>query len=130
MPKFQMKNKKVVTRKEILQILDWCKTYFGRSKYFSIRKLKFRIDNKMKYLGQFDISKNIIYINPCRHKNKIELAETVIHEYVHFLQNPKEYNRLLRVDYADYFDHPHERQAETLALKLGRKCLKDLKGKK
>ena len=131
MPKYQMKNKKVVTRNEILQILDWCKEKLGRSKYFSIRKLQFRIDTRMNFLGQFDISKNIIYVNPLRHKNRIELAETVIHEYVHFLQNPKEYNRLLmRSNYDDYYDHPHEYEAESIALKLGKQCLKELKERK
>ena len=129
MSKYQLRNKKIVTRKDILQTLDWCKKNLGKSKYFSIRKLKLRIDNYMPYLGQFDISKNIIYVNPGRHKNRIELAETIIHEYVHFLQNPKLYDRLWRVDFKDYFDHPHEREAEDVALKLGRKCLKDLRGK-
>lgn len=127
MSKHLLKNKKEVTREEILQILNWCKRKLGKSKYFPIRKLKLRIHNGIEYLGQFDISKNIIYINPIRHKNKIELAETVIHEYVHFLQNPKEYNRLLfRNDYKNYYDHPHEREAEKIALKLGKKCLKEL----
>jgi hypothetical protein len=129
MSKYQLRNKKIVTRKDILQTLDWCKKNLGKSKYFSIRKLKLRIDNYMPYLGQFDISKNIIYVNPGRHKNRIELAETIIHEYVHFLQNPKLYDRLWRVDFKDYFDHPHECEAEDVALKLGRKCLKDLRGK-
>lgn len=126
MSKYKLKNKKEITRKEILQILDWCKENLGRSKYFSIRKLKLRIHKDIHYLGQFDISKNIMYINPTRHKNRIELAETVIHEYVHFLQNPKEYDRLYRHDFKDYYDHPHEREAEMIALKLGKKCIKEL----
>lgn len=127
MSKYKLKNKKEVTRKDILHMLDWCKNNLGKSKYFSIRKLKLRMDHHMNYLGQFDISKNTIYLNPSRHKNKIELAETIIHEYVHFLQNPKEYDKLFRYDYKDYYDHPHEREAETIALKLGRKCIKELK---
>ena len=127
MPKYQFKNKKTISRKDILQILDWCKKNLGKSKYFSIKNLKLRMDHQMNYLGQFDITKNTIYLRPDRHRNKIELAETIIHEYVHFLQNPKEYDKLYRDDYQDYYDHPHEREAEEIALKLGRNCIKELK---
>lgn len=127
MSKYKLKNKKEVTREEMLQVLDWCKKNLGKSKYFSIRKLKLRVHTGINYLGQFDIDKNVIYVNPTHHESKTELVETIIHEYVHFLQNPKEYNRLFfRHYYDDYYDHPYEKEAEKTALKLGKKCLKKL----
>lgn len=121
--------KKTISKEEMFFILTWCKRKLGRSKYFSIRKLKLVVDNRIKFLGHFDIDNNIISINPSRHKNILELVETIIHEYVHFLQNPKEYDRLSKMVYRDYFDHPHEKEAEKIAIKLAPKCLKNLKNK-
>lgn len=129
MSKYQMRNGKVVTRKEMLQIMNWCKKKLGSSKYNSMKHLKLRVDSRLEYLGMFD--NNTIYVNVSEHKNKIELAETIIHEYVHFRQSSREYNRLWRKNYwkyrADYFAHPYEKEAETKALKFARPCLKELK---
>lgn len=128
MKQYVLKNNSTITKEGIYSILTWCKKYLGRSKYFSIRKLKLRIDNRMSFLGQFGVDTNTIYVNPRLHKNKIELIETIIHEYVHFLQNPKEYDRLCRnPKYQDYYDHPHEYEAEKVALKLAKKCYKHLR---
>lgn len=127
MKQYVLRNKKTITKEDMKSILKWCKTYMGRSKYFSIRKLRLRIDSRMKFLGQFDVHNNVIYVNPTTHKNIVEIIETIIHEYVHFLQNPKEYDRLCRNFYYDYYEHPHELEAETIALRLAKRCHKHLK---
>jgi hypothetical protein len=128
MKKYRLKSGRELSKMDMLVVLDWCKKYLGRSKYFSIRKLRLRIDSRMTFLGQFGVDTNTIYVNPSIHRNFSHIIETIIHEYVHFLQNPKEYDRLSReIFYDDYYDHPHEYEAETIALELAPKCYKHLK---
>lgn len=128
MKKYRLKSGRELSKMDMLVVLDWCKKKLGRSKYYSIKKLKLRINTKTNYLGLFDTGKNTIHVNPDAHENIVHLIETIIHEYVHFKQNPKEYDRLRRVfDFEDYFEHPHEQEAETIALNLGRICYFELR---
>ena len=127
---YKLIDNSTITRKDMLLILDWCKYFLGRSKFFSIKKLKLRVKTRSKLLGQFIIDDNLIEINPLIHNDIIHLIETVIHEYVHFQQNPLEFDYLDRkYDFDDYFDHPHEYEAESTAIKLSKICYKNIKNK-
>jgi hypothetical protein len=131
MKKYKLKNGEIITKKDMLIILDWCKKKLGRSRFFSIRKLKLRINTNIDFLGLFNIEKNTIHVNPNVQNDLITLIETIIHEYVHFKQNPKEYDRLCRDNsFKYYFDHPHEEEAEKIALSLGKICFFELKKNK
>lgn len=131
MKEYRLKNNTVVTKQDLVDVLNWCKKYVGRSKYFPIKKLKLRINSKLKFLGEFGVYQNTIYVNPENHENFLHLVETVIHEYIHFRQNPREYDRLARnYTFEDYFDHPHEQEAELLAVTLGKIYYKTLKNGK
>lgn len=131
MKNYKLKSGKITNRKELLLILDWCKKKLGRSKYYSIKKIKFRINTKINYMGFFSIDNNVIYVNPNVHDNFVDLIETIIHEYVHFKQNPREYERLWRKNlFMKYFEHPHEEEAERIAQSLGKICYSELRKKK
>jgi predicted SprT family Zn-dependent metalloprotease len=130
MKTYKLIDNTIVTRNDMLVILDWCKNYLGRSKYFSVKNLKLRVKKNSKFLGHFNIEENHIEINPYIHESFIDLIETIIHEYVHFLQNPKEGDYFDRqYEYKYYYDHPHEYEAESMALMFNKKCYKDIKYK-
>lgn len=130
MKTYKLKDNKKVTRKDMVLMLDWCKKFLGRSKYFSVKTLKLRTKSKSKFLGQFAIFDNTIEVNPLIHDNIVHLIETIIHEYVHFQQNPREFELLERkYNFNYYYDHPHEYEAESTALKLSKKCYKNIKNK-
>jgi len=132
MKKYKLKNKKKITRKHIVAIFDWCKTNLGESNFFCIKSLRIRVSNNMKrFIGVFDIQKNCIYVKPKAIADEYDLIATIIHEYVHFQQDYDEYERIeLQLPRRrNYFDHPHEKEAESKAQSLKRKCFNDLQGK-
>lgn len=132
MKKYKLKNRKTITRKHIVSILDWCRNNLGKSKFFSNESLRIRISTRLKrYIGEFDIERNCIYVNPKKNENELDLIATVIHEYVHFKQDYNEYERLelMLPRRRNYFDHPLEKEAEDTAQKLKSKCYNDLKAK-
>lgn len=128
--KYKLKNGKNVTRKDLISILDWCKKKLGRSKYFSIRNLEIRFKSNLDYyIAIFDVERNCIEINPTKIRNYMDLVATIIHEYVHFKQNPAKYEeidmKLPRLRY--YYDHPYEAEAEKIAQELKKECFHALK---
>lgn len=130
--KYRLKNRNSISRKHVVDILEWCKNNLGKSEFFSVKTLRIRISNKMeKFIGVFDIQKNCIYVKPKAIEDELDLIATIIHEYVHFQQDFEEYERIeLQLPRRrNYFDHPHEREAENKAQSLKRKCFMDLKPK-
>lgn len=119
----------MITKKEADKVLEWCKKNIGKSKYHNINTLHTRINNKLhNFLGLYYVNKNRIYVNPSKHKTKINGIATIIHEYVHFTQDPEEYDYYLDImpRSSKYYDHPHEKEAERIANKLKYKCKKEL----
>ena len=130
MKAYKLKNRNTVTRKHLVSILDWCRRNLGKSDFFSNETLRVRICTNMgRLMGQFDIEKNCIYVNPKKNEDELDLIATLIHEYVHFKQDYKEYERidLLLPRRRNYFDHPLEKEAEDMAQLLKAKCYSDLK---
>jgi hypothetical protein len=130
MKTYKLKNRNTVTRKHLVSILDWCRRNLGKSDFFDNETLRIRICTKMRnFMGEFDVEKNCIYVNPKKNNDELDLIATVIHEYVHFRQDYKEYERIeLQLPRRrNYFDHPLEREAEDMAQLLKAKCYSDLK---
>lgn len=59
--------------------------------------------------GCYDPKPNVIYIDPIQCDNVKLIIRTVLHEYTHFLQDIRSYNRLLRE--VGYNNHPQECEA-------------------
>lgn len=128
--KYKLKNGKNVTRKDLLAILEWCKLKFGKSKYFSIKKLKIKFKQNLNfYVGTFDIERNCIEVNPNKIKNHLDLITTIIHEYIHFKQDYTKYEEIeLKLPRKrNYYDHPFELEAEEIAQLNKKQCYHDLK---
>lgn len=132
MKSYKLKNKNTITRKHLVSILEWCRHNIGRSDFFNNETLRIRISTKLsKFVGEFNVERNCIYVNPKKNENELDFIATVIHEYAHFKQDYSEYERidLMLPRRRNYFDHPLEREAEDLAQLLKEKCYNELKQK-
>jgi Zn-dependent peptidase ImmA (M78 family) len=119
---------KKITRFHAVKILEWCKKRYGRGvKPYPVLQYK-----KPDYLngeyacGEYDYEDDIIYVNSQMHTNLIDLANTIIHEYVHYRYHAKSTYYDLDRDY-DHNDHPMEKQANLIAKKDEKKCVHELK---
>jgi hypothetical protein len=78
-------------------------------------------------MGEFDEDFNIITVFSKNHKSLIEFIKTIIHEYVHYLQDP------IYLEYCDNTyevgeDNPVEVEAEERAKCYASICKKDIIG--
>lgn len=127
-----MTNNKRYVKKELYAYLtlEWCKMFFGKNKRRK-KELLFIISPKQKKIkrsivyGNFDISRNIIYIYLNNNNTLLEVVQTVIHEYTHYLQSSYQYKKYQKIYY--YTQNPYELEARNNEEKYGNKCLKFLR---
>ena len=119
---------KKLTRFHALKIYDWCRKRYGRgTKPYPV--LEYR---KPDYLnseysqGEYDYEDDTIYVNSQMHKTLEDLADTIIHEYVHYRYHAKSSYYQMDRDY-DHDSHPLEKQAESIAKRDRKKCVQELK---
>jgi len=109
------------------QALNWCHNYFGKCKRKK-RKLLLKLSPKLKrkkrsiYFGEYSFYQNTltVYLNNC--KTLLDVVETVIHEYTHYLQPRTKYEYYLNV--YSYTTNPFEIEAKSNEKIYGIKCLK------
>jgi len=118
---------KKLTRFHCLKIMEWCKKEYGRSRYngrypdLEFKKGDYYVGEDWGYFDNID---NLIFINSDKHSTIEELANTVIHEYTHYKQSMHHYAIL--GEYLEPHDNPLEKQAEFIAQRDYKKCLKEL----
>lgn len=107
-------------------ILKWCYDNLGKSRYRSFSKLKISISRNIKTPGLYeeDGEYSVIYVNPDKHRSFNEFIDTIIHEYIHFLQGLRYYDQILEI--TGYEKHPMEHSSNLLAVILKRKCRKEV----
>ena len=94
-------------------VLRWCKWKYGPSQFADIRTLKVVIDRGIgEHFGQYIQYDNLISVNPDKFRSLVMWCNIIIHEYVHFTQDMREYfakygNR--------YRSHPYEIKANYIA---------------
>lgn len=106
------------TRKHALQVLDYCVDNLGESHYVDeVPRLIFWTTGPVKnYLfpkGYYCSENNIIWIYKSEHKSALDIIDTIIHEYTHYLQNLDEYGVMFKV--YNYKTHPMEIEARQTA---------------
>jgi len=115
-----MNNQQIINqihRHHIQWMIDWCYQTLGHSKFHPPFKLRVYIqDKQMPDFGYFDRDKNLININVKSHKTLVSICDTVIHEFVHWLQNLKYYHRYEKK--YGYDNNPYELEAITVAKQL------------
>lgn len=107
-------------------ILKWCYDNLGKSRYRSFSKLKISISRSIKTHGLYeeDGEYSVIYVNPDKHRSFNEFIDTIIHEYIHFLQGLRYYDQIMEI--TGYEKHPMEHSSNLLAVMLKRKCRKEV----
>lgn len=118
-------NIKDINRNDILTMYMWCKEKFGISKYQKgFPKIVINRTCKKEF-GLYYGDKNIIVINLKAHKSVIDLCNTVIHEYTHYLQNMEMYDEYFCKYNRNYNNHPYEISANNKAYKHEKALKKD-----
>lgn len=120
-------SKQLPHRGHVDKIYEWCKKKYGRSKYngrypeIVFRKGDYYDGEEWGYYDEID---QCIYINRDKHETLKDLADTIIHEYTHYLQNMYHYQIISK--YLEHYQHPMEISAEDTAQKDSPECLKYL----
>lgn len=114
-------------RNLILEILDWCITKYGKSK-FEERPLRLRVVKTGDCAGAYYYRSATIYIYLNHNKTDKQLVDTVIHEYTHYLQPGLDY--LILDKYFEYKGHPLEIFAIKTAKSHTSECIKYLRNNK
>jgi hypothetical protein len=117
-------NKNDINRKVIKTALRYCVETFGLSKFNgpvpNIIVKRSRLVGDERCRGFYDVSINTIVIFPIAHISFIDVVNTVIHEYTHYLQDLGLYNILYRS--FGYWDHPQEIEADKIATEYQWSC--------
>lgn len=104
----------------------WCVRKFGDVSGLDIPQIEWEMDSKelghAGMLGLYDHEENTITLRIKGHRTFYNLAKTIVHEYIHYLQ-PRVgnwYDRHYRK--YGYHDHPYEKEAYYLADLYGTEC--------
>lgn len=102
----------------------WCLMNLKRSKYHdSAPKIEIKSKKSESFRGYFSPRKNIICIFLENHESFDDICQTVIHEWKHYQQNLKMYDRYITLYRRNFQNHPYEKVAENFAIKKSKDCL-------
>lgn len=127
-------SKKNLTDEQINEFLDlilhWCYKTFGAKKTKGIPQIEW-MWNESRYqkhnlLGEYDRVDNIILLRIQGHRTTYNLANTLIHEYIHYLQ-PTKGNWYERYDKKwGYAKNPYEIEAYYLGDLYSSQCVREV----
>ena len=116
-----------LTKRHVNKIVDWCLSTYGKSKYnrtFPDIQFKKPDYSNEDCAGLYDEVEHFIFVNKNDHSTLPDLVNTIIHEYTHYKQNMKHYQVLAL--YLDRDKHPMEIEANKVADRDTKKCLKEV----
>ena len=110
----------------IVWMFDWCRDKFGESKFNNDFSVKISRTDKSKF-GCYLDDLDTIQVNLTMHKSLIELCDTVIHEFTHYLQDMGMYDVYFDKYNRNYNNHPYEISADNKAKKWRKDLRADFK---
>lgn len=120
-----MRNIKNISRHDILKIAKWCKTNLGTKNSKPAPRIVFYTKKKYDgWLGMYDWDDNIIEVNRDGHRSVLDICDTMIHEWSHYLQPYRQFSK--RDEHMDYNENPYEQEAEHRASIWKRICLNEV----
>lgn len=114
----------------IRQVIYWCKDEMGLPPNVkSIPEVKISYYKHQKYAGLYHTQKQCIIIYPKSNDSLLKLVDSVIHEYVHFLEmrSPKDaiaYSKFQETH--GYINNPYEVSARKIAAEKRDLCMQYL----
>jgi len=114
----------------IRQIVYWCKDQMGLPpKVKTIPEIKISYYKHQKIAGLYHTQKQCIVIYPKSNESLLKLVDSVIHEYVHFLEmrSPKDaiaYSKFQATH--GYINNPYEVSARKIAAEKRDECIQYL----
>lgn len=119
-----------ISRGHIELMFEYCKSKWGKSAFHNdfpkLRVYKKSPKSKVsiKY-GQFNSITNTLTVYIGSHRSLIEICDTVIHEYTHYLQDVEGmYDKYLTKYYRTYDNHPYEITARNRGMRYKKECRK------
>lgn len=115
------------TRKHANQILEWCLQKYGKSKFnktfpiIELKKSDYYTEGCVAFYDDIDAT---IFLDKEKNDTIEEMANSIIHEYIHYKQNMKHY-QILSMYLPDH-KNPMEIEATKIANKDAKKCIKEL----
>jgi hypothetical protein len=110
----------------VMETIYWCNENMGTKSKFKTLKVKLLAPTNTKTIAWYNLDKNTIVINHNNNPTIRCLVKSTIHEYSHFLQNLRYYNKILKQ--VGYDKHPLEIEAKG-SEKLYSNCWKEIKNK-
>ena len=125
------------------RVREWCIQNYGRSKYngsypfinftsyYYISKKDNKNINPKNHFGEYNPWENKMIISKHANDTVNKLIDTIIHEWVHYLQPVKTHiNKVMKLDKKlstkEYNNLPFEKEAVKIAKKDRNKCFQDL----
>jgi hypothetical protein len=113
----------------IREVLKWCAINMNDKKVKTLPLLEISYHKHKKNFGVYYSHNKLIRINVNNHNNVLELNDTIIHEFQHFLDMPSqkhqnEYENMLKTK--GYFNNPYEIKARLSAKKNRDICAKEM----
>lgn len=119
-------------KRKIKLIFNWCISEFGKSRYNKIFPRLVMYKGRASHYGSYYLDR--ISVWPEMHKSYLDLCNTIIHEYKHYLLPNESYSKFyyrLKAKGLDVDDiseqHPHEKRCRAFAEKYEHWCLVNLK---
>lgn len=120
-----MRNIKNISRHDVIKIGQWCKTNLGTKNCKPAPQIKFYHKRKYEgWLGMYDWDDNVIEINKDGHSSVLDLIDTMVHEWSHYLQPSRQFNK--RDEEHGYDENPYEVEANHRASIWKRVCYKEV----
>ena len=125
-------NIKVTKSKFVNEVVKWCinnMDYPTGHKYYPQVKICYYKTKRSRY-GDYTSNIRLIRIFINNHSSVVELINTIIHEYTHYLQMPTQKDQMeydIYLKQKGYFDNPFEINARETADKYTSICLKEMK---
>jgi hypothetical protein len=107
------------------EVLIWCINNVGESKYhreFPLIFARYELNKKSRCCGEYDPLYNIIFIYTKLNYTPLQLINTVVHEYIHYLQCPKWIARYMKMYERRDHKNPYENVATRMANELQKYC--------